>query len=80
MLKYTVISWALRVARGEVIETSTQERQGSQMKARGFWQTSEERETSEEDHLCFQTSVIPLVCMASKHIGVNKSSQCMFSL
>lgn len=50
------------------------------MKARGFWQTSEERETSEEDHLCFQTSVIPLVCMASKHIGVNKSSQCMFSL
>lgn len=80
MLKYTVVSWVLRAAREEVIENGTQERQGNQMKARGFWQTSEERETSEEDHLCFQTSVIPLVCVASKHTGVNKSSQCMFSL
>lgn len=79
MIKYTAISWALRAAQGEVIENCAQERQGSQMKARGFWQTSEEQETSEEDHLRFQTPVIPLVCMPSTHISINKSSQCMFS-
>ena len=55
------------------------ERRGSQMKTRGFWQTSEQQETPEEHHLCFQSHVISLVCLASKYIRINKSEQCVLS-